>query len=210
MLISFSGVHGSGKTTLATKLSEIYGVPFIQSRAGQIHEAFGVNASDDIPFVQRLQIQIAIFNDWMTGFQEAQANGYGIFDRTPLDFLAYLLADCPRKIDDGTNLMVNSFTNTCIDVSRAIPDLFVVTPHGAPEEDRGTGKANSQNVAYSLKYQAILLSLANMRGGNYTVLESGTVDQRLQHISMTLQEGFEIDADYAGGENDWQNGSNSN
>ena len=57
LTLAFSGTHGSGKTTLAKLIAAKTGAQFLPSNAGEVHRQFGVTASENIPFNQRIEIQ---------------------------------------------------------------------------------------------------------------------------------------------------------
>jgi hypothetical protein len=94
-MIGLSGPHRSGKSTLAKAFAEESGIKFVATGASATFERLGLDPKKDYPFEVRLAIQREILKDCNALY--ARAGVRFITDRTPIDFLAYTLADVSRE-----------------------------------------------------------------------------------------------------------------
>ena len=89
--IAFIGAHRTGKTTLAKAVCEATGVPYVPISTSQVFKDNGLDPSDKLDIWTRFDIQKKIllhaYDIWFDMDQQF------ICDRTPLDMLAYMLAD---------------------------------------------------------------------------------------------------------------------
>lgn len=155
MIICLAGAHGSGKTTLAQSLAGNLGLPFYGSNAAKIHEEFGFSPSQNIPIVDRVDVQYAILEDWVEKIESASVGG-GVFDRSPLDFIAYLLSETTRNLGDDTSDEIVGYVDRCIELLQDI-DLILLcegSRYSLPERENGKPKAG--NTAYSILIESII------------------------------------------------------
>lgn len=114
-IIILTGVHGSGKSTLAEPYSQKTGIPYIKSRAGDIHKNHQIKVTDVIPFSKRLELQIEILHSWKEDYQKAlESENGGIFERSPLDILTYLMIEVGKDLTDIEKDNVTNFYNDVI------------------------------------------------------------------------------------------------
>lgn len=91
MLIAFTGPHLSGKTYLASRLANSLQCAHVPCKLADIFSEHGVDGMGAMNFDTRLTVQhaaIARYNALMR-----QHEGCAVFDRSPIDFSAYMLAD---------------------------------------------------------------------------------------------------------------------
>lgn len=86
-----SGAHATGKTTVATEVAETLGLEFIPSRTSQVFEDYGLNPQEVLDPFTRLSIQQVILDRAIDSWENA--GRLWITDRTPLDFMVYLMND---------------------------------------------------------------------------------------------------------------------
>lgn len=94
MKIGLCGAGGTGKTTLAKRIAELSGLPFIPSPSRACFEKHGIKTEDDqnnMTPLARKALQLDIF-DAIT--RSCSANTKGVFDRTNLDNYFYALHRC--------------------------------------------------------------------------------------------------------------------
>lgn len=99
MKIGFCGAGGTGKTTLAKRIAELSGLPFIPSPSRACFEKYGVKTEDDqnnMSPAARKTLQLDIF-DAIT--RSSAENSIGVFDRTNLDNYFYALHRCHDILD---------------------------------------------------------------------------------------------------------------
>jgi predicted ATPase len=89
--IGISGSHRTGKTTLAKKISTDRGIPFVQTSTSHVFKQHGLHPAAPMDFKTRLWIQHHVIESAITVWQAE--TGSFVTDRTPIDFMAYTLAD---------------------------------------------------------------------------------------------------------------------
>jgi len=89
--IGLCGSHRTGKTTLAEAISLQQQIPFIKTNTSIVFEQHGLHPAMPMDFKTRLWIQHRIIEAAVEVWQAEQ--GAFVTDRTPIDFMAYTLAE---------------------------------------------------------------------------------------------------------------------
>lgn len=191
MIVCFTGTHGSGKTTVAKAVAEGMGLPFYPSRASEIHERLGVKANANLDFADRLVVQGEILTAWSYDFADARISGKGgVFDRCPIDFAAYLSSEIPRDLDAEVSTLAQHYIDHCVRLSKYLPLILFTRPLTSRLADRGDGKPNVDNVAYSDQIDRIIRGIIYEYDGNVVVLKPGTVEHRVASVRSALESDF--------------------
>lgn len=137
------GAHRVGKTTLCTHMEEIHPeVKFARVSVSQVFKDRGVDLRNITSLEQRIELQEAVF-DYYTGLverivRESQDYPVILFDRTPLDLVAYTIADITghncQTLDGRTSDRYLTYVNRCLDytfekfssVTRVQPGIQIV------------------------------------------------------------------------------------
>lgn len=98
--IGLCGSHRSGKTTLAEKLSRELDIPFLRTDTSRVFLEAGIDPAKPMDFVRRLSIQKKVLGAGEDVWRTAAGNKTFVTDRTPIDMMAYTLAD----IQGGTEV----------------------------------------------------------------------------------------------------------
>ena len=96
MSLGLCGTHRTGKSTLAKAYALAEGVPYLQTGATQVFLDMGLDPKVDYPLDVRIQIQKRILESFDKQYSAAGRDF--ITDRTPIDMMAYTLADVQRGI----------------------------------------------------------------------------------------------------------------
>ena len=88
--IGFTGAHRTGKTTLAKRLAIDLRLPYVPSISSKVYQDMGIDPSERLSFLDRLNVQNRILTA-QSNLWESQESF--VTDRTPYDFVMYLLAD---------------------------------------------------------------------------------------------------------------------
>jgi len=89
--IGISGSHRTGKTTLAKAIATYKRIPFVQTSTREVFEEHGLHPGTAMDFKTRLWIQHRVIEAAITLWQTEKSSF--VTDRTPIDFMAYTLAD---------------------------------------------------------------------------------------------------------------------
>ncbi len=89
--IGICGSHRTGKTTLAEFISKQTGIPFVKTTTSAVFKQHGLHPSQSLDFKTRLWIQHRVNEAALEVWGDPKASF--VTDRTPLDFMAYTLAD---------------------------------------------------------------------------------------------------------------------
>lgn len=156
--VGLSGSHGSGKSTLAQACCDEFGIKFVQSNASQVITNAGFNPGLGYDFETRLMLQELILADAVESYK-ANEVGNWISDRTPLDFLTYLLSDVGRNdVSDELAVRLAAYQKSCYDaINRYFNVVVIVQPGIKLIEREGKGLPNA---AYAEHFNALLSGLA--------------------------------------------------
>lgn len=120
--IGISGIHRTGKTTLARELAEQLGLPFIPVDASGYFKELGLDPKDDMSCPDLMLVQTNI----LEGSREKWGVTTGfVSDRTPIDFAAYTVIngrscegtylykwECVQKLNNYFDLVVIIIPNS--------------------------------------------------------------------------------------------------
>ena len=154
MKIGLCGSHRSGKTTLASHLASKLSIPFSVTEVSKIFAEHNLVPSMTMSFSTRLWIQDIILTEtrkvWLT------SDNSFITDRTPIDMLAYTLADITSETKIDYDLL-EAYMTRCFSITNEVfTNLFIIQP-GIPLE-YVPGKA-SLNKPYIELVNTIIMGL---------------------------------------------------
>ncbi len=129
MNIGLCGSHRTGKTTLAEAISRKTGMPFVRTGTSEVFRKYGMDPSGPMDFRKRLWIQHEIL-DTAEKIWIAEQEQF-ITDRTPLDMMAYTLADIQGATE--VNLKeLEGYLARCIDVTNKFFQILILVQPGIP------------------------------------------------------------------------------
>jgi hypothetical protein len=185
MSIGLTGAHRTGKSTLAKAFAEQQKVPFLQTLASKTFKRLSLDPKRDYSLSERLYVQHHILDDCRAVYAQAGMDRF-VTDRTPIDMMAYTLADVTREnVTQPLAKIIESYMKECFDVCNAyFPMLFVVQPGIALVEAEGKAPAN---VAYVEHINSLIMGLVidDRYLGNHFYLPRTTTG--LQDRVMALQ-----------------------
>lgn len=154
--IGLSGSHRTGKTTLALGIAQKKNIAFIKTDTHAVFKQQGLHPAAPMDFNTRLEIQHQVLEAAVQAWQ-VETNDF-ITDRTPLDFIAYTLADI-----QGTTAVdfsaVTTYITRCFEVTNQFFNLLVVLQPAIPLVDE-PGKA-ALNPAYMEHLNMIIQGLCH-------------------------------------------------
>lgn len=89
--LGFAGAHRTGKTSLADAIAQKLHIPFVKTDTQGVFKHWGLDPAEMMGFKTRLWIQHHILQAAIEVWRSV--SGGFITDRTPIDFMAYTLAE---------------------------------------------------------------------------------------------------------------------
>lgn len=107
------GAHRSGKTTLAETVSNETGLPLVLTSSSAVCKAMGINPAEQMSLVVRMNLQKAILRNAVDAWK-LEKEGF-ITDRTPIDMIAYTMADIGPETasDPRLAMLVAEYIEEC-------------------------------------------------------------------------------------------------
>jgi hypothetical protein len=142
-MFGFAGAHRTGKTTLMKEVAKHLGIAWVETNVSKVFEDLSLSPRETYPFETTLQVQEAILDKLEAGYEHVGMHEQAwITDRTPLDVLAYTMADIGRTTltDERLRHAYNRHMTRCIRLTqRWFDDIVIISP-GIPAVDE-PGKA---------------------------------------------------------------------
>lgn len=128
-MIGLAGSHRTGKSTLAKRFGEVAGYTYVKTSASKIFEELGLDPKVDYPLSKRLWVQLRLLEDLQQTY-EARHN-YVVVDRTPIDLMAYTIADVTRQnVDPYADQEIMAYIDKCYAVTRKYFSAIIVLQPG--------------------------------------------------------------------------------
>lgn len=131
-MIGLTGAHRTGKTTLARTFALEIGIPFAETSSSAVIQSLGYSVQEELPFRERIEVQNAILDDAIEKWGRYRGQAF-VTDRTPLDMLAYTMADIRRDtLDSGPGSLDHQYIlyrNRCL---QSCMETFKLLAHIPP------------------------------------------------------------------------------
>lgn len=171
-LLGLMGGHRVGKTTLANAWAERTGAIFMETSVSDIFAELGLRPADALDFTTRLSVQEIILARLDALYGSLHPMIPGVTDRTPLDLLAYTMAEAiGNRVSEADQERFAVYTRRCFEVTNRRFSTIVLVQPGVPLQP-AAGKA-ALNVAYIEHLNSLMLGLS--------------VDQRVQCSNYYIQ-----------------------
>lgn len=131
-MIGLVGSHRTGKTTLAKAYGERYDMSVCLTSASTVFKELGYDVQADYDFDTRMTIQEAILKSFDKQYTDM---GYKPFiaDRTPIDMLAYTLADIKReKLSEEQEMRLERYVKDCYSLCNKHFNILILIQPGIP------------------------------------------------------------------------------
>jgi predicted ATPase len=139
-----SGAQRTGKSTLARLFAEENSIPFVETATSAVFSALKIDPKAELSFEKRLGVQEIILKFLERQYVHAASVApVWIADRTPIDFMAYTLADIQRSTLVGKPWlaeMVQDYMKRCYESANRWFSTIVLVQPGIPLAD-APGKA---------------------------------------------------------------------
>jgi len=121
-VIGFAGAHRTGKTTLARASALALDLPFVETKVTDVFAAMGLDPAKPMDFQTRLVVQKVVLKELIEKWSGYK--GAFLSDRTPIDMLAYTMAEVRGDtLNPTTERLLASYFADCI---KATNDHFAL------------------------------------------------------------------------------------
>lgn len=182
MRIGFVGAASTGKTTTARCLEVIIPERLIPSVSRQVmmQEGLTEKSSAELSAPERLALQIKIME---AKFKQDEETPAGIFDRTPIDHMAYLLIRCHTTLCDR---VYRNYLNLMTEHVRLYDLIFYFPIYpGIKYHDDGF---RALGAGYRSMQDYIMLGLLINTRKKYTPVLMGTPEARAHRILRVIKD----------------------
>jgi hypothetical protein len=184
--IGICGAHRTGKTTLGESLANYLGIPFVSIGTSAIFAKHGINPAKPMDFRTRLSIQWEVFTH-AVGTWGDMTEPF-ICDRTPIDMMAYTLAEVAGDtLDNRTEKELQNYLDLCRLANEKNFSHLIVVPPAIPIVD-AIGKA-SPSRGYIEHVHVLCLGLYSQTSINGYVIPQGVTDlnDRVSNVASFLE-----------------------
>jgi len=157
MIYGLTGASGTGKTTLGRELSKRLGIPFLPTSITEMAADLGLPSPvAQLNLNDRTVLQVELLTA-MCKFLESLPHPC-IIDRTPLDLLAYMLAEVHMHAHIGASetliKVINDYSLYCVGIAkRFLTVIYCLEPLPTYEVD---SKRPAWNPAYHRHVQCLI------------------------------------------------------
>ena len=127
--IGICGAHRTGKTTLAQQCAKLSGIPFLATAVSQVFQDMGLDPAQPLPFATRLTVQNHILDRAVSLW--ANFPDQFITDRTPIDMMAYTLADIQGTTEVQEHRL-QAYLDRCFQATNQYFRHLVIVPPAIP------------------------------------------------------------------------------
>ena len=187
-MIGLCGAHRTGKTTLAREYAIAEGVSFVETSATETFKRLGKRPDQHYSFGDRLSIQLEILQD-ASDLWETEFGNHFISDRTPIDMIAYTLAD----VNNSTELtpdeieLAATYMDACFESSnRHFSCLILVQPGIKIVEAEGKASSNPLYIEHlNQTMMGLLMDSRNKAHGCYIPRHKLDLKERVQSVQVS-------------------------
>jgi hypothetical protein len=145
--IGLVGTSGTGKTTLATEVSERTGIPYISSQVRPVYQLFGLDPAKQIDFDTKIQVQFKILDFAEEEYRSMES--VFITDRTPVDFAAHMLADVNVEgLSDAQTTLLLEYLDRCYRIVNLHFQSLILIQPGIPFVPRAARPSNPAHLEH--------------------------------------------------------------
>jgi predicted ATPase len=187
-MLALAGAQRLGKTTLAKAFADETGMKFVPTGATATFERMGLDPKVDYPFDVRLRIQQEILRDCDRLYEKSGVRF--ITDRSPIDFLGYLLADVTRaNVPYRLAGEVQRYIAECYAcANRHFTTVVLVQPGITLVDEEGKAPANPIHIEHLSNLMLGLMANGMLTCDHFQIPRACTdLDQRVAAVSQAVR-----------------------
>lgn len=188
MIYGVCGASGVGKSTVCNLVAESLDITFLKTSVTEGAKRHGYNAVGSLSLSERLDLQEKLLEDHVSLLELTKRPA--ILDRTPIDFIGYMLAEVymnSHEVLQPTHMhRINAYVLRCMWVAKRHYDMmFHLAPLPFYEQSQFRP---AENPAYQkhcdLIMRGALSELTNQI--SYSVLNTTDLNERHDHIHESI------------------------
>ncbi|MFA9261846.1 MAG: AAA family ATPase [Undibacterium sp.] len=189
MLFGFTGTHRSGKSTTAKKVAETLGITYYSTSTTELANKLGVNPVKYMTMSDRVAFQCHVLENHLEMIDKLPRPL--IVDRTPIDFLSYMLCEFTMNSSrtDTQNVLdrAKEYVDLCFEATSKLYDvIFCLAPLDKYVAEEGKPVENwpyQNNLAMTIRGA---LSKATSMGVSAVLIENTDFDVRTTYVEEFL------------------------
>lgn len=193
--LGLCGSHRTGKTTLAREMSvQFDNVEAHLITTAGVFQQLGMDPAKHYTFAERMDVQFKILENARTQWQIGRDRGhrYSVSDRTPLDMLAYTLADVTNSAECSGAVLeqhVENYTRACFDATEEFFDALIFVPIAIPVQVDPAKSSASTFVPYMQHISHLVYSLLTQTpvATFYLPHQSVRISDRLDYLAAVAR-----------------------
>lgn len=144
MIVSVIGAHRTGKSTLAKHYAQKTGCLFLETSTSAVFAELGIDPAAKLDFKTRMDVQEKILEVLEGQYRSVSLKQDVITDRSPLDMVAYTMADCAGDaVPEDQQERLAKYIDKCFEVTnRYFSVVVLVQPGIAMKPTPGKAAAN--------------------------------------------------------------------
>ncbi len=188
MLFGISGASGTGKTTLAKAVAEDLGITYMPTSITECGKKHGFDPVAPMSIRSRLELQMHLLNDHVE--MVTKADRPLIVDRTPIDMVAYLMAEFDMhshmRVTADEIVAAEEYVDLCLETTAKLYDYIFILGQLDHYEIKESRPAD--NRAYQTHTQLIMQGCMSRLYGrvNYTIIRSQDLEDRHETLHDTI------------------------
>lgn len=195
-MIGIMGAHRVGKSSLAKAYAEKHGIKFIETPVSSIFKELGYDPAGVFDFATRLEIQEVIL-DRLEALYALYAGQNVIVDRTPIDMMAYTLAEVHgHAVAPEEQARLARYIERCFEVVNKRFTLLLLIQPGIPIVP-APGKA-PLSPAYIEHLNSLMLGLGcdqRVKVPHYYMLRHVTaMEDRVDRLNGVVSKAYQAHA----------------
>jgi nicotinamide riboside kinase len=192
-LIGLVGAHRTGKTTLARAYADKFNKSLCITSASGVFKKLGLDPQADYDFDTRMTIQEGI----LQSVAERYADMPHVFitDRTPIDLMAYTLADITREgMNKERERRLEAYMNECVRITNKFFNVLIVVQPGIPLiEDATKAPASYGYIEHIATLIMGFVIKENIKAIHSYIPESTLdLDKRVKCVEYSVNRAFKI------------------
>jgi len=187
-MISLTGAHRTGKTSLAKAYAEKHGITFVATTASAVFKRLGLDPAKTYDFGTRLMVQSEILKEFDVIWGQHSLE-QAITDRCPIDLLGYTMAEAvgtavkKKEID-----RFERYVQECFDVLNKRFSVIVLVQPGIPiVKEKGKAALNKAYIEHLNSTMFGLMMDERTRVAHYYIRRNMTdMDDRLSALENAV------------------------